>query len=198
MFFTGTGAGLLSKIDYVRNLIFTNDVDIFFIAESEIKSEFDIGCLTIPGYDLICARTIETRNKARLICFAKHRYEVKEIGSDLNDLVTLVTGDFVIIGLYRGFKCFEQETELSNLTRILDTIAGVEKNKKLIAIGDFNIDIGRSNAKFYEYLHNWVDTRALSICSVGITRSRWVNDQLQESALDFVISNNDNFNLTKE
>lgn len=191
-------SGLINKFDAIKEMILEEDLDAFFIAESEIRSNYDFGCLSVEGYDLVCAKTLESRGKARLISWVKEHYKPFSIGSELNDLIALECGNAVIVALYRGFKCWEGETERSNLTRIFEALDQINYEKEVYCIGDFNIDRLKANARFSDDLNEWCDTRMIQCVSPGITRSRWVQNNLQESALDLLLTNSSRFKLEKE
>jgi len=163
------GAGLLKKIDFVRELIAGKNVDAFFIAESEIKGDVDLGCLNIQNYNIHLSDTINTRGKSRLICFAKQNLIRVRLGSDLNDLIALQKGDSKVVGIYRGFKCYPGETELSNYKRLMDSFDGLDLNQSVYIVGDFNIDISSHEARLYNELQEWCDSKGLIISSPGIT-----------------------------
>jgi len=171
------GSGLLKKIDFVRDQIVGKNVDAFFIAESEIKKESDLDCLNIQNYNIHLADTISTRGKTRLMCYAKQNLTRFKLGSDLNDLIALQKGDSKVIGIYRGFKCYPGETELTNYKRLLDSFDGLDLNKSVYILGDFNIDLNNHEAHLINELQEWCDSRGLLISSPGITRARWVLDR---------------------
>jgi len=176
----------------------SNDLDVFFIAEAEIRFEFDLSCLYIDGYDIALSNTIDSRKKSRLICFKKANIEVIEIENELDDIICLGSGDITVIGLYRGFKCFENETVGSNFARILKTLDRVDFKKRVYIIGDFNIDMMKLLSPLKDDLLEWCDSHDMKLSEIGVTRARWVAGNLQESCLDYLLSNDDKFKLEKE
>jgi len=191
-------SGLLRKIDFIKDLLISNNVDIFFIGEAELRSESHLGCLSVEGYELVCSNTFNSRKKARLICYKRVDLKILDIGNLLDDMICIDSGGMLIVGLYRGFKCFPNETETSNFKRMLDTLGKLCFSKRVFLIGDFNIDLGKPQPRFLDELHEWCDSHRMVITDSGVTRARWVGDNLQESKLDFVISNCDRFRLEKE
>jgi len=140
VYFWNCCSGLLRKIDFVTDLIVSNNLDVFFIAESEVRSDFNLGCLSIDGYDLVCAKTLHSKNKSRIICYKKPEIKVLDIENDCDDMIGIGFDDAIVMGLYRGFKCSPGETKGSNFRRMLETLNKLDKNKKVYIIGDFNID----------------------------------------------------------
>jgi len=102
------------------------------------------------------------------------------------------------MGFYRGFKCHDGETERSNFWRLLEAFGKADFKQNVYIIGDMNIDMSNTKSKFYDELHEWCDMKSLTISNVGVTRSRWVVDQFQESSLDIAISNTSKFVFEKE
>jgi len=115
-------SGFLKKIDFIKELIRTNRVDVFFLAETEIKGDANLDFLSIDGYDFICAKTLSTRNKARLACFKKNDIKLVKTSVILNDVIILESQYGIYAGVYRGFKCYSGETVVSNWERILDEL----------------------------------------------------------------------------
>jgi len=68
------GSGFLKKFDFIKEKIGELKLDAIFIAECEVRCEFDSGCLSMQGYLITLARTIISRKKAILICI--HRNEI--------------------------------------------------------------------------------------------------------------------------
>jgi len=198
IFYWNCAAGLPKKLDFVKDLINENNIDAFFIAEAEIRSDFDLSVLSMRGYDLILSDTFLTRGKSRLICLKKHYLNVKRVGSDYDEIIVLEHKNTSVIGLYRPFKVHDGETEESNFTRMLNTLRNIEMKRERFIIGDFNIDLNKISTKFRDELSEWSDNLNLSVVEVGITRSRWVSGQLQESVLDFLLTNSLKFDLSKE
>jgi len=56
----------------------------------------------------------------------------------------------------------------------------------------------KQSPRFIDELFEWCDRKSLVVTNQGVTRSRWVQNTLQESSLDILISNSDNFKLGKE
>jgi len=198
IFYWNCGSGLLRKLDFIKYVILENHLDAFFISEAEVASNFDTGCLSVTGYDTIFSQTLMSRGKTRLICFKKCELVTLSIGSEFDDVICLSYGGKTIVGLYRGFKCFDQETEKSNFDRLLATLSELNFNSETFIIGDFNIDVSKKSSRFLNELIEWNDSKGLNILDSGTSRARWVDNNLQQSTIDFVLSNTNKLNLSKE
>lgn len=177
----------------MKDLIFENNLDILFIAEADIRFGDDYGSLSVNGFDTIFSQTLNSRGKARLICFKRCELDTFPLGSEFDIIIGVKMSNGVIIGIYRAFKCYESESEQNNFERLLDGLNFLNFNEDVTIVGDFNIDISRPKSRFSNNLFEWTDTKGLKISDVGVSRSRCVGDCLQESTIDFVLSNNNKF-----
>jgi len=198
IYYWNCAAGLLRKIDYIRDMITGNKVDVFFVAETELKAEHDLSTLKIDGYDLVVSRTMSSRKKSRLICYKKGNFREIEMFDDKNEIIGLDYKGKQIIGLYRGFKTFENESESSNWERMLSDLAKLDFNREVSIVGDFNIDLNKDSSRFLNEFRDWSFSKGMSIQDAGITRVRLVGDNLQQSCLDYVVTNAENIKIEKE
>lgn len=191
-------SGLLKKLDYIKDLIETIHPDVFFISEVEVRLDFDLGCLSIQGYETHFSKTLFSRGKSRLMGLVKAGIEVVEIGTEFDEILAFNINDCNVVGIYRPFKCFSGETELTNFNRLTNSLDGLDFMKKTFIIGDYNIDPTNETSRFYNELQAWIGSRGLRLADAGISRSRWVLDRLQESVLDYLITNYENAKISKE
>jgi len=198
IFYWNCGSGLVRKLDFIFDLIRVNNVDVFFVSEADFSIEQNPQVLNIDGYETVFSRTLKSRNKSRLLCFKKSAIQTLNCGSELDEVITLSYQNVVIVGLYRPFKCYDGETERTNLDRLLRSLGEHDLSKETFIIGDFNIDIDKAESRFYPELMQFADSKALTSVSLGITRARWVRDNLQESAIDFILTNSSKFKTSKE
>jgi len=190
-------AGLLKKIDYLREVAMEMNADIIFISECEVKNEFDLGFLALEGYETCFAKTLLSRNKARLMCFRKPCVKLIDITDELNDIIVVEMNGVMVCGAYRGFKCFEGESEIKNWERMVKDFEKLNYQKEVVIVGDLNIDPTKETYLCKELL-NFCDSKGLSIVDRGITRARLVAGTMQESCLDLIINNSDKTSLQKE
>jgi len=104
-FYWNCGSGLLRKIDFVKDLIHENNLDILFIAEADIRLGDDYGCLSIDGFDIILSQTFNSRGKARLICYKKYELDIITLGSEFDNIIGIRMKNIIVVGIYRVFKC---------------------------------------------------------------------------------------------
>jgi len=198
IFYWNCAAGLLRKIDYIREFLIGNKVDIFFVSEAEYGVDNDRSLLDVNGYELVFSKTLISRNKARLLCYKKPQFAELDIFVDTNEILGFRLKNKQIVALYRGFKLFEGETESSNWSRIITDLDKLDYKKEIIIIGDFNIDITKPYARFQNELREWTFAKGLSIIDAGITRVRLVNENLQQSCIDFALTNMNNITMERE
>jgi len=197
-FYWNCGSGIVKKFDYFKDLAITNNLDAIFIAESDIRLDADVGFLSIDGYELILSNTLESRGLSRLICFKKPHLNQVKIDSQYDEVIALEKGDITVVGIYRAFKCYENESERTNFERLIQSVGKIKRQKEFYILGDFNIDIGKVDSRFKNDLIEWCDLNDLVCNNLGITRRRWVLESLQESAIDFVISNSPKYRANVE
>jgi len=168
-------AGLVRKFDYIKERILANNLDAFFVAEAEIRLGYDSGFLSIDGYDMVTSKTLQSRGKSRLICFKKREMKVEwERMGELDDVVILSHGVATFVGIYRGFKTYELETEKSNWERLFNGLSKLDFEKPLFLFGDLNVDQNKPQACFFGELSDWSLERGLCIYNPGTTRARLV------------------------
>jgi len=189
-------SGLVRKTSFIHYLISSRNLDALFIAEAEVCENIDMSFLIPVGFELFLSPTLKSRKKSRLICLARSGiFRLIVSGRDArNDLLVLEQKNSYFIGVYRGFKCFDGETERSNFVRILNDLDHLDYNKDITIVGDLNIDV-ESSSRFKNELLEWTDKHGLSIAETDYTRRRVVAHVTQESRLDLLITNRDNFKV---
>jgi len=188
--------GLANKMLSLKNLINQFDPDVIFINESEIKiNKFaSLEFFQVKGYDFWIAKTFE-RGNARIACYVRKNLGIKRIEAlERNDLdiIVLESSKIRICGIYRAFKLHEGETNLSNFSKLLDTLENITatKNaKELIVIGDINVDWNKNTSQ-RDALIEWAETSDLHQICKEITRFRIAN-RLETSILDHCYVRND-------
>jgi len=86
------GSGILKKFDLIKEMIVDNNLDMFFVSECEIRFDLDLSCLSIMGYKVVLANTIESRKKARILCIMKTGCKVVNINCDKSDVIAVEWG----------------------------------------------------------------------------------------------------------
>jgi len=197
IFYWNCASGIVKKIDFIKQTIRDKGAHIFFIAEAEVPLGMDLGVFRIAGYDLVCAKTIQSREKARLICYVKQNMfqQMEDTLNPYNDIIMLTHKNLTIVGLYRGFKLHENENDRSNWLRLMSDLNSVITSNEVFIVGDLNVDVSKLNSRFHDELKFWSDSHGLNICSQGVTRRRKVMGSLQESTLDLLLTNCNRFEM---
>jgi len=152
-----------------------------------------ISFMNINGYSIIFSGPYLTKGKSRLIAIVKDGSfrEITLPANSLNEVIGLKLGNSIIVGVYRPFKVHELETERSNFDRLLMGLDSIPKapTDKILVVGDFNIDMLKSDSRFRNELTDWVDVSGLEFMKHEVTRARKVGETLQTSCLDLIITN---------
>jgi exonuclease III len=183
------GGGLKSKFDYLKGILVEKNISIMFISESEIAIN-DLNILKIPGYDLITANTLGQNTKSRHCCYVHVtiRYRQVEIKEEL-DMVALDIENSRLIGLYKPFKLPANTNRVSFFHSIIKCLNDLSRtNRTLIIGGDFNVDLGKKSSNL-DLLQNWSTEFGLEQLVKNFTWRRVVLDEIQQSAIDHIYTN---------
>jgi len=168
-------------------------LDIFFLAEADIKSSAMISFMNISGYSIVFSGPYLTRGKSRLIAIVRDGSfrEITVPSNSMNEVIGLKLGNSIIVGVYRPFKIYDSETERSNFVRLIMGLDSIPKvaTDKILVVGDFNIDMLKPDSRFRNELTDWVDVSGLEFMKHEVTRVRKVGETLQTSCLDLIITN---------
>lgn len=189
VFYWNCGAGLLKKLDHIKWTLAHLSPDILFIAEADISNHKDLGVFRVQGYEFHCAETLSLRGKCRLVAWAKtHVIRQLDLEDPLNEVIALKIGEVTCLGIYRPFKCYENETIRTNFDRLLNNLHRVGTIiKNLIVIGDWNVDPTRDfGSYFMNRLMEWQDEFLLDQIVNFNTRTRMVAGCLQKSMIDLI------------
>ncbi len=77
--------------------------------------------LMIPGYSLEISKNITLRKKGRLMVYVKLNSgftRKQELEHDKNDLIVMDSREITVVGIYSGFKLYENETAVGNFERL--------------------------------------------------------------------------------
>ncbi len=161
------------------------------MSECEVQPEHDLNLLQIKGYELHVAQTFESRTKGRILAFTKEGQKItrhSKFEEKFNDILVFKHEKTFIIGVYSGFKTYENETVLSNFQRLLDNLTRVvekDKTKNVLIGGDFNADPKRPCFKS-KLLDIWQTENGLTQLVTETTRMRLVDSEVQQSMIDLV------------
>jgi exonuclease III len=183
--------GIFSKKPFIEKYIAKFRPSAFFISECDIRGDHLIDLLNIKGYKVEVSRTLELKNKGRVMVYIKEGSGLTRIANfeeDCNDLIVLKQDHTLIVGIYAGFKTEKNETVQTNFERLLKNLKNVcDKSKSIVIGGDFNADPQRNDTKS-KVLDLWQTDCGLEQHVKEFTRSRIVSDVLQTSLIDHVYS----------
>ena len=190
--------GLSNKKDYVEKVMNENSIDICCMQEVEIGTNIDTSLLSMRNYSLL----IENNElKARTGLYVKNGtiYTRKEALEGVNaGLIILdlkLKIDYRIISIYRSFNPPGVETQREMFSRqlaLIKTAVINDKIKKIILLGDFNLDENKrymhnySHKLYFKDLNSTVDPFGMIQLVDFNTWSRLVNGAWRYSIIDHV------------
>jgi hypothetical protein len=189
--FWNCASGVFNKKPMIEKYIEQFKPEVFFISECELGPNHMIELLNVPGYSIELANTFKSREKGRIMAYVANDSgfsRMQSLEHPLNDIIVLRKGNCSIIGLYAGFKTYDDETILSNFDRLLANVSSVSsKYRKIIVGGDFNADFSRENCPKKKSLELWQVKNAFDHLNFSkSTRLRLVAGVLQQSTIDHV------------
>ena len=187
--------GLYNKLNYISQLLNTKKIDVLFLQETEIQSMTDTQMYNIRGYSLEISPTLNS-GKARSCAYIKNTLNYKIIpNTDPHlELIKVKIQNTVLIGFYRTFKLVNHPTHLQYLESAIEELKNSIVQQTII-IGDFNLDALRQHdVRYQSYrLYNLLSEFLVESSMIRInntpTWSRIVNDELRESLLDHIYTN---------
>jgi len=112
--------------------------------------------------------------------------------NDHNEIIVLGHENHIVVGVYRPFKLFSGETVNGNWERIKKGLDVLDYNKKVIIMGDLNIDIERKDPLSKDL------TDFLIFQYPNVTRRRVVSGVMQESSIDLAMLNFSSYKMNTE
>jgi hypothetical protein len=203
VFYWNCAAGLVGKWDIIRAWIEAERPDVFFISEADIAVGVDTSLFGISGYTFATSSTLNIVNKARMVCWYRNFFNRStNLEFTGNEIMVLHHKKSCIVGLYRPFKCYFNETHKSNFDRLMSNLYAIGSNtghSNLLVVGDFNVHINSANRDAFAIaLEEWADKFILSQQVTFSTRFRMVGNVLQSSMLDLVFTTFVNLKITAE
>ena len=142
--------GLQHKLNYVKEILIKEDVDILCLQETEIENGFDISTLNIKGYEL---ETDSSNTIIRTALYVKSTLNYERIANqnlDQNLIVLKITAQnlphLFIAAIYRPWKDaggLSQENAFEN--QVEEMKKQIPRNGECIVLGDFNINYEKKN-----------------------------------------------------
>ena len=186
--------GLFHKKDYVRTLLYENNIDVLTLQETELSPELQLENLQIKGYSI----EVENNNKKRRVAIYiknsisyKRRVDLEKEGLHVIILDVESSPPVRIITIYRTFNpqcgCTPRENFRKQLNIINDATT-----PSTILLGDFNIDENKRHLADYNQRLLFQDLEEL----IGhhqytqhvreATWERTIQEQVKNSILDHI------------
>ena len=188
--------GISNKLNFIKNLLYTENIDVLFIQEAELQNQTR-GCFyKIDGYSLIISETIIS-GKARLCCYIKNsiKFSQNKLKNNTIELISIAVGNLTINGIYRPFKIPHHNNHHEYMTELTNELNTIKKTKYTILLGDFNLDSAKKSTQnynqhhIYEILNEYLDNCNLIQMETKSTWSRCREGKLIESTLDHIYLN---------
>ena len=192
--------GLINKVDYVRNLLQSEDIDILFLQETELKINYNEDIIKIQGYNIETSNTESTKRIAAYIKNNINYTRVTEL-EETNVILLNIEAKYTftqIIGIYRPFKLTANVGQLDSFKRQINEITKfMRDDTNKILIGDVNLDYLKKNVqiyaqrRIYDELLEAANAFDLTQLVSEITWARIYQGQMRSSILDHVYTNNE-------
>jgi hypothetical protein len=190
--------GLKYKLNYVKELLLKNAIDILCIQEAEIRADDNISVLEIPEYN-IELENVTGLNTIRTVVYIRssiHYRRHHDLEKSNTHIILMTCQDLGIASLYRTYKLTENNSHQAAFEEqmgVLSPFFALHKN--YITLGDFNLDENRRDensyhhAQLYSKWKEFEDDHQLVQLVNFNTWCRRVQGQLQQSCLDHVYTN---------
>jgi hypothetical protein len=135
--------GALAKFDFIEHLIKSENPEILFITEAEIKLGRDFNCLAIPGCEIEFGGTLKW-GKTRQIAYVKHGSGFNrhhDLENDMSEIMVFWKDGLRICGVYRPFKNIQNLTNKEAFQILIDQLNALSSTPDDVLIaGDMNVN----------------------------------------------------------
>ena len=190
--------GLKYKLNYVKELLTKNSIDILCIQEAEISDDANVNLLEIPEYN-IELENVTGSNTIRTVMYIRSsvHYRRHDGLEKSNAHIILITcQDLGIASLYRTYKLTEHDSHQIAFEEQMDVLSSFfAKHKNYMVLGDFNLDENKRDdnsyhlARLYSKWKTFEDDQQLVQLVNFNTWCRQIQGQIQQSCLDHVYTN---------
>ena len=197
--------GLVNKVQFVRDLLMEEDLDVLFLQETELKADVNLTLLQVCGYNIEMAYSHET---VWIVAYIKTSvvYKREREANGMNVILLDLDKKYAVTqlaGIYRPFKMAENQTHLSYFKQQLGEITNWLKDGEVCIItGDFNLDFNKRDVQIYQQRRVYDELLELSYAFEltqlvkEITWARVYQGVLRSSILDHVYTNNEDIILS--
>ena len=192
--------GLQYKLNYVKEILIKEDIDILCLQETELEDGLKLNSLHINGYEL---ETDLTNHTIRSVVYIKTNLSYERImnqGINQNLIVIKIIQKnlphLFISAIYRPWKNIDglsQEIAFQNQVNEMKHL--IPRNSECMVLGDFNINYTKKNNRnvvnrsLTQVLNSLVENHSLEQVVSFDTWSRTVNGQYRSSIIDHVYVN---------
>ena len=190
--------GLFHKKDYVRNLLYENNIDVLNLQETELGPDIDLKNLNIKGYAL----EVETNeNKKRVATYIKtsvqykRRNDLEKPNLHLIILDIQASSQVRIITLYRTFRPQDASLPRENFQKQLHLINEATTNNTVL-LGDMNLDENKRYAVDYgkrSLFQDFDEIIGHHQYTQHVTETTWervIENRVKSSVIDHIYSTN--------
>jgi exonuclease III len=190
--------GLFHKKDYVRNLLYENNIDVLNLQETELGPDIDLKNLNIKGYAL----EVETNeNKKRVATYIKTSVQYKRRNDLEKPNLHLIILDIQanpqlrIITLYRTFRPQDASSPREHFQNQLHLINEATTNNTVL-LGDMNLDENKRYAVDYNQRSLFRDFDEIighHQYTQHVTEATWervIENQVKSSIIDHIYCTN--------
>ena len=188
--------GVSNKLEYITRLLNSDQIDVLFIQEAEIRNQTNIEFYKVKNYTLIISNTLPD-GKARLCCYVKNdvKFQVNTVQNNVIELISIKISDLTINGIYRPFRTPHHNNQVEYFTDLINGMRDIQRTKYNFLIGDFNLDSSKRNEQNYQHHHlhdlldDYLDDHNLIQIESDFTWTRIVNNNVKTSTLDHLYTN---------
>ena len=181
----------LSKSNELTQLINDHKLDLLSLNETNLNNSIDTSTINIPtSFDFIrCDRPNSTRGGCGLMISRKLEYAELKMDSKINNIeaiwVKLKSCQINICCFYRSEKFCSVDNFIDYLNFCMKKLSG----KKVVWIGDINIDQNNISSTQYKKLDKSLKCYNLVQTIQGITRVAIKGDHLSQTTIDVILTN---------
>ena len=183
-----TGIG---KSTQVTQLIRKHDLDILFLNETNLNDSIDSSTLNLPSsYDFIRKdREASSRGGCGVLINRKCAYSLYEIKTKIDKIeaiwIKIKSSNIYVCGFYRSTKYCEIDKFIDYMTECMLKLHG----KKVIWIGDINLDQNNINSLAYKKLDMVLKSYNMVQTIQGITRVAKRGEKITSTTIDVIMTN---------
>ena len=181
----------ISKSTEISNLINKHCLDVLSINETNLGEDVDSSTINIPSaFDFVRKdRPGSSRGGCALIINRKLAYKIVEIDVDVENIeaiwLKVKSSNIHICGFYRS----SNYCHIDNFIEYMNFCMRKLRGKRIIFIGDINIDQNKVNDSRYKKLDMTLKTYNLVQTVQGITRYNRHGDKFTATTIDVVFTN---------